>query len=184
MASTTDAPLSPAQRAKIRRLSAPTDPEAGEEGAELNIVPYLDIIMNVMMFVLATVSVAFATTIPTAAAGQGPRTSGPPEGLRLTAIVTGGGVALSTAGGAVAPGCDGFGPGLPLPSRGGAYDLAGLSACARRVKGARAEYAAETQVTVTASPDVPYATVIAVMDALRRDDAGDLFPEARLGAVR
>jgi biopolymer transport protein TolR len=184
MPPSTNDPLSPAQRAKIRRLSTPADPAAGEEGAELNVVPYLDIIMNVMMFVLATVSVAFASTIPTAAAGTGPRTSGAPEGLRLTAIVTGGGVALTTASGAVAPGCDGFGPGLTVPSRGGDHDLAGLSACARRVKGARPEYAAETQVTVTASPDVPYTTVIAVMDALRRDDAGDLFPEVHLGAVR
>lgn len=180
----TNAPLSSAQRARIRRLSAPVRPEAGEEGAELNVVPYLDIIMNVMMFVLATVSITFATTIPTAAAEEGPRRPGPPEGLRLTALVTGRGVALTTAGGAIAPGCDGLGPGLTVPSKGDGDDLAGLSACARRIKGARPEYAAETQVTVTASPDVPYATVIAVMDALRRDDAGELFPEVHLGAVR
>jgi|HubBroStandDraft_6_1064221.scaffolds.fasta_scaffold1369071_1 biopolymer transport protein TolR len=184
MAPATNAPLSPAQRAKIRRLSTPAEPGAGEEGAELNVVPYLDIIMNVMMFVLATVSVTFASTIPTAAAAVGPRTSGPPEGLRLTAMVTGGGVALATADGAIAAGCDRIGPGLTVPSNRGAYDLAGLSACARRIKGARPERATETQVTVTASPDVPYATVVAVMDALRRDDAGDLFPEARLGVVR
>jgi biopolymer transport protein TolR len=180
----TSAPLSSAQRAKIRRLSTPAEPEVGEGGAELNVVPYLDIIMNVMMFVLATVSVVFTSTIPTAAAAVGPRTSDPPAGLHLAAMVTGGGVTLTTAGGAIATGCDGIGPGLTVPSRRGEYDLAGLSACARRIKGSRPERAAETQVTVTASPDVPYATVIAVMDALRRDDAGELFPEATLGVVR
>jgi biopolymer transport protein ExbD len=184
MAPPTSAPLSPAQHAKIRRLSTPAEPAPGEEGAELNIVPYLDIIMNVMMFVLATVSVTFATTIPASAAPIGPRTSGVPEGLRLTAMVTGRGVALTTADGAIAPGCNGVGPGLTVPSDGAAYDLAGVTACARRIKGARPENAAETQVTVTASPDVPYSTLVGVMDSLRRDDAGELFPEVHLGVVR
>src|SRR6185312_1150546 len=60
--------LSAAQRSKIRRLSAPAEPQAGDEAGELNVVPYLDIMMNIMMFVLASVSVAFVTTIHTSAA--------------------------------------------------------------------------------------------------------------------
>ena len=47
--------LSAAQRSKIRRLSQPKELAPDEEGGELNIVPFLDIITNVMMFVLATV---------------------------------------------------------------------------------------------------------------------------------
>ena len=57
--------LSSAQRSKIRRLSQPKHPDAGEEAGELNIIPFLDIIMNVLMFVLATVSVTFTATIDT-----------------------------------------------------------------------------------------------------------------------
>ena len=49
---------------------------------------------------------------------------------------------------------------------------------------ARPAYASETQVTVSASPDVPYDVVIGVMDALRSDEHGELFPEARLAVVR
>jgi biopolymer transport protein ExbD len=177
-------PLSPAQRSKIRRLSAPAAPEAGEEG-EINVVPYLDIIMNVMMFVLASVTVTFTATIPTSAAQASTRPEpAAPHALALTALVTSQGVALKTAGGAIAPGCGGVGAGVTVPNAGGDYDLASLSACARRIKGSRPEYATETQVAVTASPDVPYASVVAVMDALRTDERGELFPEVRLGVVR
>ena len=55
--------LSASQRSKIRRLSAPRELSPDEEGGELNIVPFLDIITNVLMFVLATVSVTFTATI-------------------------------------------------------------------------------------------------------------------------
>jgi len=41
--------LSAAQRAKIRRLSAPRELSPDEEGGELNIVPFLDIITNILI---------------------------------------------------------------------------------------------------------------------------------------
>ena len=55
--------LSAAQRSKIRRLSQPKEHAPDEAGGELNIVPFLDIITNVLMFVLATISVTFTATI-------------------------------------------------------------------------------------------------------------------------
>ena len=57
--------LSAAQRSKIRRLSQPKELAPDEEGGELNIVPFLDIVMNILIFVLATVSVTFTATIET-----------------------------------------------------------------------------------------------------------------------
>ena len=177
-------PLSPAQRARIRRLSNPAEPQAGDDASELNVVPYLDIIMNVMMFVLVTVSVSFASTINTSAAHAGPVVEPAAGGLHLTALITRDGVALKTAGGSIAPGCEAPGAGVTVPNRDGGYDLVGLTACARRIKGSRPELADEVQVTVAASPDVPYSTVIAVMDGLRADQDGPLFPEVTLGAVR
>jgi biopolymer transport protein TolR len=175
-----DEPLSPCQRAKIRRLAQPVEPEAGE-GGELNVVPYLDILMNVMMFVLASVSVAFASTIDASAAQIGPKIVPRHEGLRLTAMITSHGVALKTAGGSIAEGCGDLGPGITVPNARGGYDLPSLTACARRIKGMQPE---ETQVTVAASPDVSYDTVVQVMDALRADESGRLFPDVTLGAVR
>ena len=43
--------LSAAQRSRIRRLSMPKELSPDEEGGELNIIPFLDIITNVLMFV-------------------------------------------------------------------------------------------------------------------------------------
>jgi biopolymer transport protein TolR len=176
-------PLSPAQRSKIRRLAAPVAP-TGDEGGELNVVPYLDIITNIMMFVLVSVSVVFTASITTAAAGTRRDAHDEGRALRLTALITSQGVALTTAGGPLAPGCGGVGAGITVPKRGEAYDLVALGECARRIKGARPEFALETQVAVTANPGVPYATVIGVMDALRADEHGELFPEVHLGVVR
>ena len=51
-------------------------------------VPYLDIIMNIMMFVLATVSVAFASTVPAQAAPINPGIVRQTQALRLTALIT------------------------------------------------------------------------------------------------
>jgi biopolymer transport protein ExbD len=176
--------LSPAQRAKIRRLAVPVEPQPGDEAGELNVVPYLDIIMNIMMFVLASVSVAFASTVPAQAAPINPGIVRPIQALRLTALITAQGVALKTASSSIGPGCEGLGLGVTVPNRNGATDLAGLSACARKIKDSSPEAAKETQVTLAASPDVPYQTVIAVMDGLRADEQGPLFPDVSLGAVR
>ena len=43
------APLTAAQRGKIRRLSQPRELAPDEEGGELNIVPFLDIIVNILI---------------------------------------------------------------------------------------------------------------------------------------
>ena len=59
-----------------------------------------------------------------------------------------------------------------------------LTACARRLKTARAEFASEREVALSASPGVEYQTVLAVMDALRHDGDAELFPEVRLAVVR
>ena len=78
--------LSTAQRSKIRRLSQPKELSPDEEGGELNIVPFLDIIVNVLMFVLATVSVTFTATIdtnPPKAGGAGRAPTTPTLGLSI-----------------------------------------------------------------------------------------------------
>ena len=56
MAETQEHPLSAAQRSRIRRISQPKEPAPGDEAGELNIIPYLDIITNVLVFVLASVT--------------------------------------------------------------------------------------------------------------------------------
>jgi biopolymer transport protein TolR len=184
--------LSPAQRSKIRRLAAPKDPDPGEEAGELNIVPYLDIITNILVFVLSSVSVTFLTqldTTPPAMGGGKVKQDTSAEALNLTVVITRTGVGFKTGLGNIGTGCGGGGGGITLPNKGAGeseYDLAGITACARKMKSELngGKFEDETQVTVTASRDIEYKTLVAVLDALRSDEKGELFPEFHLGVAK
>ncbi len=150
-----------------------------EEG-EINIVPFLDIIMNVMMFVLATLAVTFTST----AEVSPPRASPGGKPLGLTIVVVNEGFAIKASGGNVAPGCEDTGPGLAVGRTKGAYDFGALQSCVTRLK-ASAAFADERSVTVSADPGVPYQTLIATLDAVRQtDDGKDLFPDVALAVAR
>jgi biopolymer transport protein ExbD len=110
--------LSAAQRSKIRRLSQPRELAPDEEGGELNIIPFLDIIVNILIFVLATVAVTFTSSIetnPPASKTTGVRSEMPSEALNLTVMIVNDGFSLKAAGGNVATGCQGVGPGISIP---------------------------------------------------------------------
>lgn len=190
MADPNDIPLSASQRSRIRRLAAPKEPSHGEEAGELNIVPYLDIIMNIIVFVISTLSVVFMSTIDTEPPsmpepGKGRATQDiKTKALNLSAMITSDGVALKTSDGHIATGCNSFGQGVTVPKVDGKYDGKELSRCARELKKKNERAANELQVTITANPDVDYQTVIETMDALRRDNEGDLFPSVSFGVVR
>ncbi len=178
--------LSAQQRSKIRRLSAPKELSPDEEGGELNIVPFLDIITNVLMFVLATVSVTFTATIDTSPprAGSGARAPTTPT-LGLTVLIVPDGFSIKARGGNVAPGCSDTGPGIAIPLKDGKYDKAGLKACAAKLKSAAPEFKDEMGVTITADRQIPYQAVVDAMDAVRKDDQGEeLFPEVGFSVAR
>ncbi len=187
MAENEEAPLSPAQRSRIRRLSQPREPDVGEEAGEIQLVPYLDIITNVMMFVLASISVTFVASIdttPPSIGGGKVRVDASQKALNLSAVITSQGVSLKTSGGNVSTGCQDVGAGITVPKAGEDHDYKSLTACAKRLKNARPEFKEETQVTITASPGIEYQTVIGVMDALRSDGVEELFPEVHFGVAR
>jgi biopolymer transport protein TolR len=186
MADPQDVPLSSAQRSKIRRLSQPKEPEPGEEAGELNVVPYLDIIMNILIFVLASVSVTFMSSIDTTPPSIGGKVQSAvsSKALNLSAFITSQGVSLKTSSGNVATGCQDVGGGVTVPKVNDSYDFPALTACAKRLKSARPEFQEETQVTITANPGIDYKTIIDVMDALRSDSGEQLFPEVHFGVAR
>jgi len=188
MAESDATPLSAAQRSRIRRLSQPVEPAPGDEAGELNVVPYLDIIMNILMFVLASVSVSFVGSIdttPPAIGGSRVRADVSSKALNLAAFITSQGVSLKTSGGNIAPGCNDTGSGITIPKLPNSdQDLANLTACAKRLKNANPSFKEETQVTITASNDIDYKSVIDVMDALRGDGEEELFPEVHFGVAR
>lgn len=172
--------LSAAQRGKIRRLSQPKEIAEDEAGGELNIVPFLDIITNVMMFVLATVTVTFTATIetnPPKAGGGGPKPTTPTLGL--TILVVQDGFSVKARGGNVAPGCSDLGPGLAVGmaknEKGETdWDYKQLNQCVAKLKGASPDFADETTVTLSANPNIPYSALIGTIDAIRM-----LPPESR-----
>jgi biopolymer transport protein TolR len=179
--------LSAAQRSKIRRLSQPKELAADEEGGELNIVPFLDIIMNVLMFVLATVAVTYTATLDTSMGHPSGTSARPPTAptLGLSVWIVADGFSMKASGGNVAPGCNGTGTGIAIPRRGGDYDYTALNVCADKLKHASPDFAEETQVSLTASPDIRYQVVISTMDAVRRTERGDvLFPDVAFGLAR
>jgi biopolymer transport protein ExbD len=158
-------PLSAGQRAHVRRLSQPT--ELSTEDGELNIVPFLDIIVNVMIFVLATIAVVFTATIETRppAASKGTH---PPPSLGLTVLIASDGFAVKARGGNVGPGCEAMGTGLTIPKTNGSYDYSALTACAARLKQQSVDAQAETHVALSANPATEYQVVIDTVDALRQ----------------
>lgn len=187
MAKEVPIPLSPAQRSKVRRLSAAKDPEPGEEAGELNIIPYLDIITNLLVFILASISVTFISqleTTPPSIGGGKVKQQVDSKALNLAVLITRDGIGFKTSGGNIATGCNDVGAGVTIPKSGEAYDLKALTACARKLKSARPEFEDETQVTITANRDVEYRHIIDVLDSIRRDERGELFPEFHLGVAR
>lgn len=180
--------LTATQRSKIRRLSAPKEIGEDEAGGELNIVPFLDIVTNVLMFVLATVSVTFTATIessPPRAAGAGAARGPIPPSLSLTVLIVPEGFSVKTASGSIGTGCTGLGAGVTIPMINGQYDAAGLTKCADRLKQEAPAFKDEDQVIISASPQIAYQNLITAIDALRSNDKGDkLFTEVRFGVAR
>jgi biopolymer transport protein TolR len=169
-------PLSAAQRAKVRRLSQPRELPPDEEGGELNIVPYLDIIVNILIFVLATVAVTFTATIdttPPAQGGTGVRKQIESSALNLTVLIVNDGFSLKASGGNVAPGCEHAGPGVTIPKVAGEYDYDSLNRCVAKLKRSNPDFLDENQISIGANPGTPYQIIVSVMDGVRNTARGD-----------
>jgi biopolymer transport protein TolR len=96
------------------RMKRPIQSEAHDSAGELNVVPFLDILLNVLMFVLATVAVTFTTAIDSTPPKG--RTAGePPPGLALDVAVLDDGFLVSARGQRVGQGCNGTGAANAVP---------------------------------------------------------------------
>lgn len=150
---------------------------AASASDELNVVPFLDIIVNIVMYLLATVAFVLATTqIDVSPPGlcRGPRCT-PPPSLALSVVVGTRGIHVQTAGGALASGCRATQP-VSAPARAAvpSGDWAALEACARVLRRAHPD---EQSVVLSADPEIPYDQVVAAMDALRSS-----FPDVQIAA--
>jgi biopolymer transport protein TolR len=145
-----------------------------EHVGELNIVPYLDIVTNLVMFMLLSmtglltlgvVNVSAPRIGGEAAAAQA---AGPDQPrLLLTVAIARTGFYVAGAGGvrgADAPGVDQARPPTVPLRPDGRYDFEALTAQMQRIK---ERYPKETNVIFSADGDVPYEILVQTMDAVR-----------------
>lgn len=138
---------------------------------ELNIVPYLDILMNLIIFMLlsmaglATYGVVNINAPHTAPAGEARET----QALTLTVTLGKSGFVVAASGGV-----------LPLIPRGadGRYDFDALNS---KLKELKAAFPGETKVIIAAEADTEYDELVSTVDAARETpDRKLLFPDVTL----
>ncbi|MDQ3036528.1 MAG: biopolymer transporter ExbD [Myxococcota bacterium] len=172
-------PLYAARRVR-RALARRAEADARLDG-ELNIVPFLDIVTNLLLFLLATTASVMVVAQVDAqlrdTSRRGARGAPPTVSVTLAAS----GIVVAGPGGYVSVGCDHTSRALAtaVPRRDGRYDWAALSACMERVRDAGST---GDQVIVTADPTVPYEDVLHAMDAVRARGDRPLFGEVLLSA--
>ena len=173
-------------RSKERKMREEQEDEEMENG-ELNLVPYLDIVTNVIMFLMMTTTFAAAlaninVSAPTTSAGGAAAADSkvPEQELNLTVSISDKGYIIA-ASGAVLYENDVQGRLPTIPKIGANYDLAGLTKKMRQIKD-HPSVAGETKVIINANPEITYENVVAAMDAIRADGLHVLFPDVILAA--
>lgn len=107
--------------------------------------------------------------------------------LSMTIVIVSGGFSVKARGGNIAPGCGDVGAGIAVPkSRSNTFDYEGLASCLVKARSAVKDGAVDDDVvTISASPSVPFETLVATMDAARATpEGGALFPKVQLGVTR
>jgi biopolymer transport protein TolR len=155
--------------------------EIEEEAGELNLVPYMDIVTNIIIFLLASVvnQVALGNinvSVPTISQGGGAAQDEPPPEkppLNLTVSVGASGFLVAASGGVL--------PIIPkLPN--GQYDYVALTNKLKEIK-SNPDNATETKANFNADASTPYDIVVATLDAMRQDEGGKiLFPDVAFAA--
>ncbi len=168
--------------AKMRKIREDHEDEEMENG-ELNLVPYLDIVTNVIMFLMMTTTFAAAladinVSAPTVGAGGPGPADQVKQDLNLTLQISDKGFTIA-ASGAVLYENDVPGRVPTIPKKGGDYDYAALT---RKMGDIKKQFEDETKVIINANPDITYEVVVAAMDAARNDGSKTLFNDVTLAA--
>jgi len=159
----------------MRRMREESE-EVEDEHTEINLVPYMDIVTNIIIFLLASVvnQVPLGTinvSSPTFGSGGGGDSQQEKPALNLTVTVGNTGFTLAGSGGVMPP--------IPkLPT--GDYDFPALTTKLAEIKKA---YSEETKATFNADAVTPYDIVVKTLDAMRtyKDEKDqhdkELFPD-------
>jgi biopolymer transport protein ExbD len=163
----------------MRRMRDHHD-ELEEDTGEINLVPYMDIVTNIIIFLLASVvnQVALGNvnvSVPTLSSGAGATDDEKPDKppLNLTVSVGASGFTVAASGGVL--------PMIPkLPN--GQYDYISLTSKLLEIKSAP-DNADETKANFNADGTIAYDVVVATLDAMRQAADGKvLFPDVAFAA--
>ncbi len=169
--------------------------EEEEEMGELNIVPYLDIMVNLIMFLLVTQATMVSlgvvnVTAPTYAApgGGGAPKPNPKADLKLTIGVGADGFYIAAKGGVLGDEAtnevtdDGVTRRAPtIPLVGNKHDYKGLG---RKLRSIKTVFPEAASFFLAAGPRVTYDTIVKTLDAAREDSQGELFPQVAFSQLR
>jgi biopolymer transport protein ExbD len=168
-----------------------TKVKEAEEMGELNIVPYLDILMNLIIFMILSMTglASFGVlnvSAPNYGGAPGPGSDEKPP-VVLSVLISKKGFFVAGTG-AVLPGqaegeapADGAGaPTIPVKAD-GTFDYDALTNKMKELKGA---FPTESKLILAADPDLPYEVLIGTMDATRETkDRKLLFPDITLAEL-
>ncbi|AKF03332.1 ExbD/TolR family protein [Sandaracinus amylolyticus] len=180
--------LTPRQQAYVRKRTKHDEPDPSEVAGELNIVPFLDIVVNLILFLLATsaqVMIVAELDAHLPSLSRGRRASSSTEQgstLNLSVTIAENGIIVSGSGGKLAPGCTQMQSGrvITVPRGGdGTYNWRALTECVARV---HSQFPDENQVILSADPSIEYEHIIQAMDAVRAQGTDPLFPNVMLSA--
>jgi biopolymer transport protein ExbD len=148
----------------------------GGEG-EINLVPYLDIMINLIMFMLTVTAYIVdireaPVLVPTLTNDPG-QSSAPPEEQKgfLTVAISSRAISILGSNDQI--------PAAEILKEGKTYPYDKLSSVLRQYKDSPTIKLTEV-IQLTADATIPYSDVIAVMDAARSDKSGPLFPGIQL----
>jgi len=155
--------------------------EIEDEAGELNLVPYMDIVTNIIIFLLASVVNQaqlsnINASLPSISSGSSADSQPdvpPKPPLNLTVSVGATGFTIAASGGVL--------PIVPKKPN-GQYDYTTLTTKLKEIKGST-DNADETKATFNADANVPYDIVVATLDAMRTTEDGKaLFPDILFAA--
>lgn len=173
---------------KMRKMREEHEDEEMENG-ELNLVPFLDIVTNVIMFLMMTTTFAAALTnlnvsVPTtSSAPSDGRSDEEKHDLNLTVSISEKGITIAASGAVLyQDNIPGKVPTIPkIPNDKGILDN-NYVAVTKKMREIKDQFGDETKVIINANPDITYEVVVATMDAIRSDGDKTLFPDVLLAA--
>jgi biopolymer transport protein ExbD len=145
--------------------------------AELLLVPMIDIFTVLVTFLLMTAVFSRTVVLQLNLPAQQAEFKEPPPGLQLEVLVRKNLIQVADRN---------TGPLATMPNTAGGYDLVTLTDYLKRVK---AKYPEKTEATLLLESDIPYDTLVQVMDHVRvwetkeglRTVQAELFPDISIG---